>query len=112
MGSQDIESYGSKLRTYWRESLKDLWHNLALGWPIFAILVAWLAISTLVLYYYESQPPSWGKALYLTIITMTTVGNVAPSTAIGQVMAAADAIMGVVLLGVVVWLLTASLSRR
>jgi voltage-gated potassium channel len=55
---------------------------------------------------------SYGEALFTTWITMTTVGygNLVPVTPAGQVIVSLDAIVGLVLVGMIVWFVTGSLG--
>jgi hypothetical protein len=105
-----------RLREYWRDNRREFAHNLSLAWPFFVGLVLFLLVSSFLFYWAEGgaqrAPRTWADAIYLTWMTMTTVGNLEATTVIGRVLAALDALTGLVSFGVVVWLITASLSRR
>jgi hypothetical protein len=65
-------------------------------------------------YFESAQHWSYAKALYVSWITMTTVGygDLVPMSRWGRALASADGFMGIVLIGVVVWLVTMSLTRK
>jgi hypothetical protein len=108
--SNEVRSKGPR-RLFWEQSWRDLRHNLAVAWPIFIGFAVVVFVSSFLLWKLERL--SFGDALYLTWITMTTVGygDIKPCTAAGRVTTSADALVGIILVGVIVWLVTQSLTR-
>jgi Ion channel len=97
----------------WREIVSDLGYNLVWGSPVFLALLAWLFGSAAILQVTEGRPHYW-DAVWVTWTTMTTMGwgNASLQTALGKLVISFDALAGLILIGCVVWLLSASLSRR
>jgi hypothetical protein len=73
-------------------------------------------LSASIVYYHEdmSNPKlhSWGNTVYLTWMTMATVGGLEPVSGWGKLLKALDALDGLLLIGLLIWLLTVSLQRE
>lgn len=109
--------YWQRLKSYWKNSGTELWYNLRLVWPVFVALLVLNLLLAWLFYAFESccNPgvKTFGDALYTTWITMTTVGygDICPQTGMGRFIASFDAFLGIILIGVIVWLVTASLTQ-
>jgi Ion channel len=110
------EANGLTKRTFgefWQQAARDLRSNLLIAWPIFALLLLLLLGSATLLYIFDQNDSvvSWWDALYFTWVTMATVGNSSPDNAAGRAITSLDVFMGLVLIGVVVWLVTTALTQ-
>ncbi len=101
---------------YWRWVIGNIRRNVDGHWPIFGSLLSFAFVSAAALYAVEaprgSPIDSYWKAFFTTWITMTTVGygNLVPVTFLGQIIVSVDAIVGLVLVGMIVWFVTGSLQ--
>lgn len=117
LGVAPMAPRGTTLGAFWQGAVVDLANNVRLAWPIFAAIAVYLLGSAYVLFSLElghnDKVKGYGDAVYLTWITMTTVGfgDAYPMTACGKVVAGVDGLVGIVLIGVVVWLVTESLKK-
>lgn len=108
---------GERTSVVWTDGLKDLGCNLLAAWPLFVVFVCLLLASGLALSIEEHL--SYGFAVYETWLTMTTVGwlaqaassNPGPFTAGGEVLTALDALIGLVMFGLLIWIITQSFDR-
>jgi Ion channel len=102
-------------KEYWKLVKADFWRNLRYAKRIFVWIFVYVLFSAAALH--QSEYPrdyslhSLGNALYSTWITMTTVGNANPVTWGGQLVTALDGLVGLLTFGVVVWLITTSLTQ-
>lgn len=107
--------YRANLLSFWFSAAMDLWFNLKYGWPILAAIVIYLvAMSAAALWVEPNNIKTYWEALYFTWISMTTVGygDVVPKSPSGRFIASVDGLVEIILIGVVVWLVTTSLTRR
>ena len=101
---------------YWGWATGKVRSKASEHWPIFVSLLLFPLASGSLLYLVErdSGGPinSYGNAVYTTWIIMTTVGygDMIPRTTFGRVMVSFDALVGLLLIGLVVWLITSSLK--
>jgi Ion channel len=82
---------------------------------MFVSIIVWLFSSAYFMKSCESEKHwSYWDSLYFTWITMTTVGygDLTPSGTCGRVLASLDGLVGIILIGAVVWLITTSLTRK
>jgi hypothetical protein len=102
--------------TFLREFLSDLRHNLRVSLPFLGILLLYWVVASSVLFFSEHGKnhavTGWGDALYLTWVTMTTIGNPGPVSLVGRLITALDGFAGLVLIGVVLWFVTKALERK
>ena len=97
----------------------DFFDNCKVAWPLLAFILFWLLVSSTLLWTWEQPAPerlnsivtSWPEALYLTWLSMSTLGNANPVTILGHLLQSADSLMGLVTIGTLVWLVTQSLTR-
>ena len=103
---------GMSSRDFWKQFLSDLRENLGVGRDVFAALVIWWLVYSILLSFSEGH--SFLHSLYATWTTMATLGplNGAPVSRIGKLLISIDAFAGLILFGAMVWLVTTSLSRR
>lgn len=101
---------------YWKNVWDDLQHNLHVARRYFYGLLAYVVGSTIVLYVAEhsttGRVQSFWDALYYTWLTMATVGNAEAATLWGRLITAADALVGLITIGVIVWLVTSPLDQK
>ncbi len=101
---------------YWRWVATTIRRRANGHWPLFGSILLFPLVSAALLFAVEvrqgSPIDSYWKALFTTWITMTTVGygNLVPVTILGQVIVVVDAMVGLILVGMTVWLVTASLG--
>jgi hypothetical protein len=115
------KGYWRQLVGYWGQAGRDLRHNLSVAWPVFAVLMLFLGLSATGLYWADNGKPgidgktvaiqSWWDALYFTWLTMATVDNVRAADWIGRQLTSLDVLMGLLTIGVTVWLITKSLTQ-
>jgi Ion channel len=109
------KTYWQNFRAFWSEATTDFWINIKYAWPILAFIGGYLFAASWLLQLAEAGKHwTYRQSVYLTWITMTTVGygDMTPDTRWGRVIVSADAFVGIVLIGVVVWIVTTSLSRK
>ncbi len=100
---------------YWRWVARNVRTHIDGHWPIFSSMFVFSLVSAAVLFAVEaprgSPINSYWNALFATWITMTTVGygNLVPITFAGQVIVIIDALVGLLLVGMIVWFVTGSL---
>src|SRR6516162_54698 len=94
---------------FWKQFLSDLRENLGVGRDVFAALVIWWLISSILLSFSEGS--GFLHSFYTTWTTMATIGPLsgAPVSRIGKLLVSIDAFAGLILFGAVVWLVTTSL---
>src|SRR6266516_1905523 len=102
-------------KRYLELAAQDLRRNLRVAWPIFAAMSLFVPVSTTLLYLFEhsrnSRIGSWWDALYFTWVTMATVSNAEPLSWLGRLVTAFDVLVGLLAIGVIVWLITMSLTQ-
>jgi hypothetical protein len=96
LGAADI-SGGATFGGFWRGAIADFCKNVVYGFPIFAVVAVYLFASAYWMLLAErdganTEVHSYWDALYLTWITMTTVGfgDLTPKSPWGRVLASAD----------------------
>lgn len=107
-------SYWAKINAYLILAFEDFWKNIKNGgWVILAILMVTWICSSLILWAVEDKVKSFWYGLYAAWITMTTVGygDYSPESITGKVVACIDGLMGLILLGVIIWLAQISLTQ-
>jgi potassium channel subfamily K len=104
--------FAESVPDFWNRSMRELRANARHLRPLLIALVVFVVVSALILVGVEGG--SYGKAVYLTWITMTTVGygDFVPSNTLGRVCVSVDAFVGLILIGVIVWVVTVSLTKR
>src|SRR5439155_26848272 len=101
---------------YYIRTASHVRQNLLLLGPLLSLLVAIGLVSSFLLSIFESAGGGairdWWAAAFVTLIAMTTVGlgDLYPVTAPGRVLVVVDGLIGLVLFGIVVWLVTKSLD--
>lgn len=104
-------------RYYWMLSTGDFVRNALLLWPVFCALAGYLLVASTFLWHFEhgqraTYVSSFADAVYYTWLTMCTVGNASPTTGGGKAITAADVFVGLLAIGVLIWIITTSLSQR
>ena len=117
LGAALVAPADTTLRMFWKGAAEDFAGNLRLGFPILLLIGGYLFATAALMLDFESSNPdikTYWDALYLTWVTMTTVGygDIAPKSPSGRLLASADGLVGIVLIGVVLWLVTESLKRE
>jgi hypothetical protein len=85
--------------------------NLGIAMPLLLGVAACYVASAIALRLVESNKYGWGDAFYNTWLTMTTVGAHTPPVSVGgQVLIGIDAFVGIVFFGIIVWLVTFSMT--
>lgn len=115
------DSYFTKVGNYYKSVGKDLCHNLFTKgiWIIFlSLLIIWF-ISGWLLYYLEKDLEcsiinGLPDGLYCAWITMTTIGygDFTPESVPGKIISCIDGFFGIILMGVIIWIVTVSLNQR
>lgn len=115
----DWQKHKKDLGDFYRNGFDDLKDNMSFGWPFFAALALIWLISGFLLWLSEKGEPcakikTFGDGLYCTWITMTTVGfgDFYPTSILGKIIVSIDAFFGLVLIGLLVWLITSSFSKH
>jgi hypothetical protein len=103
-------------RYYWMLSVEDFARNALLLWPVFCALAVYLLVASTFLWQFEhgqraTYLSSFPDAIYYTWLTMCTVGNASPTTGGGKAITAADVFVGLLAIGVLIWIITTSLSQ-
>jgi hypothetical protein len=98
--------------------LRQLKVNLYSDWKILVFLLSVPLLLSFPLYFFEngvhgSKITSWPESIYLTWITLMTIGygDISPITFCGRLIACIDAVFGVVLFGLVVALISKARDR-
>ncbi|GEM_PF-7092607 len=105
-----------RYRIYWKWAFQSLVRGIDGHWPVFVTLLLFPWISGVLMCLVECHKGgsirTYWDAVYTTWITMSTVGygDYVPITRLGQVIACLDALVGLVIVGLIVWLLTRSLG--
>ena len=103
----------------WNRVWNDFKNNMKQGgWKILTVFLAVWLLSSLLLWIFErcevkSPVKNYWDALYTTWITMTTVGygDYHPLSVSGKIVSCIDGLLGIVFIGVVVWIVTTSLKQ-
>jgi len=114
LGAAPVAPPGMSFREFWKATAADFWENIRFGWPVFLVLAAFLFSSAYLISLLEhARLGNYWNALYFTWITMTTIGygDLTPQSFEGRLLASIDGLIGIVLFGVVVWLITHSLTH-
>ena len=109
------KTYWRNFLDFWRDASRDFKVNAKYVWPIIVAIAAYVLAASWLLQIADTEKHwTYRQAVYLTWITMTTVGygDMTPGSRWGRAIVSADAFMGIVIIGVVVWIVTTSLSRR
>ena len=93
-------------REWWNSLFKDLRKNLYYGWPVLAVIVVWVPVSSLLLCFAEGID-SYGNAVFDTC-KVVFGSDIRVSSVGGKILFVANAIVGYVLLGFVLWFVIAS----
>jgi hypothetical protein len=107
----ELDDGFSRSRDYWKMSFRDLRHNFVVAWPIFGSLAFYLLIASVILNYAENVR-NYGVATYETWMSMTTIGGATVTTSLGRSIVSLDALVGIVMFGAVIWVVTRSLQAR
>jgi hypothetical protein len=99
-------------KEYWSRFGSDLLANVVVGKYLFIALMGFWLVSSVILFTIEASTIL--HALYTTWTTMLTIGplNGAPVTFFGKLLISADAFVGLIFFGSIVWLVTFSLLRE
>jgi voltage-gated potassium channel Kch len=112
------ERHRLTFKQYWKRVCDNVWENILTSWPILVALAFSCLVSAFIVYHVERRTcgtkiSSFMDSLYLVWITMTTVGygDVYPVTSIGKIVVCIDALLGLVLIGMIIWFVTTSLRQ-
>jgi hypothetical protein len=115
LGAAPMAAPGMSFREFWTAAGADLLRNLRFGWPVFLAIAGFLFLSAYGMLLLEpAQVSSYCDALYFTWVTMTTIGygDIFPKSGGGRLLASVDGLVGIILIGVVVWIVTQSLTQN
>jgi hypothetical protein len=115
--SEKPKGYWPQLRYYWGQAARDFRYSLRMAWPVFAGLTLFVPASATALYFAERNADKtlikdWWEALYFTWVTMATVDNAHAADLYGRLLTSLDVLMGLLTVGVIVWLITTSLDQN
>jgi hypothetical protein len=101
----------TSLREFWRDAYLDLRFNLKYLWPVAVVITIYLLLASLVVN--AAEKFGIGKSIYFTWITMTTMGYEKMENVglIARWVASVDALVGMILFGIIVWVVQTSLPR-
>jgi Ion channel len=112
-GIRDKDPVGDRVIQKGKRALDGIFdRNFMFWWPLFAGILGWFLVSALILQKAEAWP-SYSEAVWVTWTTMTTMGwgNASLQTVLGKLLVSVNALIGLVLIGSVVWLFTTFLGR-
>jgi hypothetical protein len=102
---------GERTPGFVKRTRVQLVRNLRIAMPLLLGIAAWYVVSSAVLRLAEGQTYGWGDAFYNTWLTMTTVGaHTPPVTVGGEVLIGIDAFAGIIIFGIILWLVTFSMT--
>jgi hypothetical protein len=111
-----ITDSGETFGPFWKRARTDLRHNLIIGWPIFGLLGLYLVVSSLLLEHL-AHLKDLGESFFLTWTIMTTLAGSSDVASSGgsitrgtKIVVSLDGLIGIVMIGTIVWLVTQSLT--